>query len=251
MCGYYRYKVTISYVGTNYGGWQKQPNTNSIQEEIECVLSKMLKEDVIITASGRTDAKVHALGQVFHFDSNKQLEENNWKKALNSLLPRDIRVQSVKAVHQDFHARFDAVEKRYDYLITDDVDNPFVENYMAKDTKQLDVAYMQECANVFIGTYDFTSFTSNKIDPRKPRVKTISKLEIVKEGRNIRMIFVGTGFLRYMVRMISQTLIEAGKQRLTKEEIKDMLNSKDKHACRYKAPPQGLYLVHVRYKDDK
>ena len=113
------------------------------------------------------------------------------------------------------------------------------------------MGYSVRRKRVPIGTYDFTSFTSNKIDPRKPRVKTISKLEVVKEGRNIRMIFVGTGFLRYMVRMISQTLIEAGKQRLTKEEIKDMLDSKDKHACRHKAPPQGLYLVHVRYKDDK
>lgn len=250
MCIYYRYKVTVSYDGSRYGGWQKQRNANGIQEEIETVLTKMLKEETCITASGRTDAKVHALAQVFHFDSKKQLASNNWKQALNALLPNDIRIQEVKQVHEQFHARFDAIEKRYDYLVTNDIWNPFINNYMAKDTMILDVRYMQECANIFIGTHDFTSFTSNKIDPRKPRMKTITNLQIMQEENYIRMIFEGNGFLRYMVRMIAQTLIEAGKHRLNKEQIQYMLDSKDKHACRYKAPPQGLYLVHVKYEHE-
>ena len=201
----------MSYDGSNYGGWQKQMNTHSIQEEIERTLERIVKEPVSIHASGRTDAGVHALAQVFHFDSNKNLSNENWKRALNSLLPKDIRIQQVETVSDTFHARFDAAGKRYDYLISEDVLNPFYERYMAKDRAHLDVAYMQECANVFIGTHDFTSFTSSKLDPRKPRIKTIHRLEVRKEKHAVRLIFEGNGFLRYMVRMISQNVNRSRK----------------------------------------
>ncbi|MDE6195625.1 MAG: tRNA pseudouridine(38-40) synthase TruA [Erysipelotrichaceae bacterium] len=245
-----RYKVTVSYDGSAYYGWQKQPNVHSIQETIENVLETIHQYPVEITASGRTDAYVHALGQVFHFDSDKDISQERWKAAFNSQLPKQIRVQEVIEVHEDFHARFDALYKRYDYVVTNQVDNPFVENYMVKERKQLDIAYMQECANVFLGKHDFTSFTSNKIDPRKSREKTIIRLDIVKEEDCIRMIFVGDGFLRYMVRMIAQTLIEVGKHKLTKEDVQRMLEGKNKHLCRYKGAPQGLYLVYVLYDEE-
>lgn len=245
-----RYKVTVSYDGSAYYGWQKQPNVCSIQEAIERVLEHMHKRPVEITASGRTDAYVHAKGQVFHFDSDKEIDSEHWKMALNSQLPVQIRIQEVVPVSDEFHARFDARYKRYDYLVTHQVDNPFIQKYMAKERTVLDVAYMQECANIFLGTHDFTSFTSNKIDPRKPREKTIIKLEIVQEDDAIRMIFVGNGFLRYMVRMIAQTLIEAGKHKISKDDIQVMLDGKDKHLCRYKGAPEGLYLVQVIYDED-
>ena len=246
----HRYKAIVQYDGTHYGGWQKQLNTHSIQTEIEQALYHIHDHEVVITASGRTDAKVHALGQVFHFDSDKIMRGEDFKRALNSLLPRDIRIQQVLPVSMEFHARFHAIKKRYDYLVSNDVENPFHEHYMGKERKQLDLAYMQECANIFIGTYDFTSFTSNKIDPRKPREKTITRLDIVEESYGARMIFEGNGFLRYMVRMLAQTLIEAGKHRITKEEIYTMLHAKDKHVCRYKAQAQGLYLVQVWYEEE-
>ena len=121
---------------------------------------------------------------------------------------------------------------------------------MGKDRKSLDVAYMQECANVFIGTHDFTSFTSSKIDERKSRIKTIYRLEVQQEANAVHIIFEGNAFLRYMVRMLAQVLIEAGKHRLTKEAISQMLEAKDKHACRYKASANGLYLVRVDYQDN-
>lgn len=245
-----RYKAIVSYDGSNYGGWQKQLNTNSIQEEIEKALKTMHKHAIEVVASGRTDAKVHALAQVFHFDSCMEVKEGHWERALNSLLPKDIRIQKVERVNDDFHARFDAISKRYDFLITNDILNPFLENYMAKENHVLDIPYMKECATIFLGTHDFTSFTSNKIDPRKPREKTITRLDVIEESNGVRLIFEGTGFLRYMVRMISQTLIEAGKHRLSKDEVKQMLEKKDKHACRYKAAPQGLYLVKVNYKGE-
>ena len=245
-----RYKAIVSYDGSMYGGWQKQPNTNSIQEEIETALKQMHKHDVDIVASGRTDAKVHAIAQVFHFDSDMSVKDGHWQQALNSLLPKSIRIQSVVKVDDEFHARFHAVSKRYDFLVTNDFDNPFVENYMAKERKPLDVDYMRECSKVLLGTHDFTSFTSNKIDPRKPRVKTITRIEVVEEANCIRIIYEGTGFLRYMVRMLSQTLIEAGKHRISKEDVLKMLEAKDKHACRFKAAPQGLYLVEVKYEGE-
>lgn len=243
-----RFKVTVSYDGSGYSGWQRQTNAQSIQSEIEDALQQILKQSVEVTASGRTDAQVHAIAQVFHFDSDAAIDVEHWKRALNSLLPKDIRIQKVEIVEDDFHARFSAVSKRYDYLVTTQKENPFLQNYMGMERFALDVPYMQECASVFLGTHDFTSFTSAKIDPRKPRVKTITRLAVQQEDTCIRMIFEGNGFLRYMVRMLAQTLIEAGKHRVTKEQIEAMLEGKNKHACRYKAEPQGLYLVHVTYE---
>lgn len=245
-----RYKVILSYDGTAYGGWQRQTNTHSIQQEIEAAMEKVEGRFVSITASGRTDAHVHALGQVFHFDSEKNLAPENWKRALNSLLPHDIRIQAVSLAKDDFHARFHAVSKRYDYLITTEVNNPFYYHYMGKDRKVLDVDRMRKCAELFLGTHDFTSFTSSKLDPRKSKIKTITRLDIMQEEHVVRLIFEGNGFLRYMVRMIAQTLIEAGKRRLDTADVQEMLDGQDKHLCRYKAQAEGLYLVHVSYQED-
>lgn len=242
-----RWKVTCSYNGATYAGWQRQTNALGIQEVIEEALSKLHHAPIAICASGRTDAGVHARGQVFHFDSDKDIDESHWKMAMNALLPKDIRIQKVERVTLDFHARFHAVSKRYDYLISNDMDNPFLQDFMDLIPTILDVAYMQECGQIFLGTHDFTSFTSAKIDARKSRIKTITKLEVLQESSCIRIRMEGDGFLRYMVRMIVQTLIEAGRHRLSKNEIQRMLDCKDKLACRYKAPACGLYLVHVQY----
>lgn len=244
-----RIKAVCAYDGSDYQGWQRQTNADSIQAVIEDVLSSMHKHKITITASGRTDAQVHALGQVFHFDSEKDIDEYHWKSALNSMLPKDIRIHRVEFVPMDFHARFSAIAKRYDYLITNHIDNPLYQRYMAMERSVLDVEYMQTCAKTFLGTHDFTSFTSAKIDPRKPRVKTLLELKVSQEDDYIRISFIGTGFLRYMVRMIAQTLIEAGKHRLTKQQIVEMLESENKHACRFKAQPQGLYLREVYYDE--
>lgn len=243
-----RWKVTCSYDGSSYAGWQRQTNALGIQQVIEDVLSNIHHKPIEICASGRTDALVHALGQVFHFDSDKEIDNAHWKMAMNAKLPKDIRIQKVEQVPSDFHARFHATSKRYDYLISNRMDDPFLQKYQNLIPTPLDVAYMQECSDVFLGTHDFTSFTSAKIDARKSRVKTITRLEVIQESDHIRLIMEGDGFLRYMVRMISQTLIEAGRHRLCKADIETMLMCKDKLACRYKAPACGLYLVHVCYE---
>lgn len=246
-----RLKVICAYDGSAYQGWQRQSNADSIQAVIEDMLSLMHKHHVTITASGRTDARVHALGQVFHFDTEKELDAFHWKAAMNSMLPKDIRIQRVEAVDHSFHARFSAIAKRYDYLISNQVDQPFYQRYMALERSFPDMDYMRECASVFIGTHDFTSFTSAKIDPRKPRVKTIYQLTVQSKGDHICISFIGNGFLRYMVRMIVQTLIEAGKHHISKADIIDMLESESKHACRFKAEPQGLYLMEVCYNESE
>lgn len=251
MAALNRIKVICAYDGFDYQGWQKQENANSIQAVIEQMLSNMHQRDIIITASGRTDAQVHACGQVFHFDSDKQLDSYHWKAAMNSMLPQNIRILSTELVDDTFHARFSAIAKRYDYYITDQIDNPFYQRYTAFERTALDVAYMQECADIFIGTHDFTSFTSAKIDPRKPRTKTVYQLRIDQQGDRVRMCFIGNGFLRYMVRMLAQVLIEAGKHQLTKQQLQIMLESKSKHACRYKAQAQGLYLTEVYYNESE
>lgn len=246
-----RYKAIVSYDGSRYIGWQKQPKPNTIQETIEKALFSMHHHPVSITASGRTDTGVHAVAQVFHFDSEMMIDSEHWQRALNALLPKDIRIQRVDVAADDFHARFDVVSKRYDYLVTDQMKNPFLENYMAKVRHRLDVDYMRECAQVFVGTHDFTTFTSNKIDSRKDRVKTISRIELIQEDGYLRMVFVGSGFLRYMVRMLAQTLIEAGRHKISKEEIQYMLDGRSKHLCRYKAVANGLYLMEVHYGGER
>lgn len=243
-----RFKVTLSYNGSKYHGWQTQLKGNSIQEQVENVLTSIQSKPCEVVASGRTDAKVHALGQVFHFDSELSMDANAYLRAMNALLPKDIRVQNVEAVSDEFHARFDAISKRYDYYLSDDLKNPFNHDFVGKESKQLDIVAMQECANVFIGTHDFTTFTSNRIHPQKSRIKTITSIEVKQEDRLIHFIFEGSGFLRYMVRMLVQTMIEVGKHTLSVEEVKVMLEAKNKHLCRFKAEPQGLYLVEVKYK---
>lgn len=245
-----RYKALVAYDGSCYSGWQIQENANSIQAEIEKALSRLHKCDMHITGAGRTDGGVHAYGQVFHFDSDKYIEDDHFTRALNSLLPLDIRIQSVTVVNDDFHSRFDSTGKRYDYIVSTHKNDPFIQKYKMIERLELDVEYMRTCAEVFIGTHDFTSFTSNKIDSRKSRIRTIYKIEVLAEEDHVRMVFIGNGFLRYMVRMLAQVLIEAGKHRLCVEELKEMLEAKDKHVNRYKAPANGLYLMKVYYGDD-
>ncbi len=242
-----RWKATVSYDGSRYCGWQSQKRGDSVQEQIECALTRVHRQPCEIVASGRTDGKVHALGQVFHFDSEINMDGDAYFRALNALLPSDIRILKVEEVSCDFHARFHAVKKRYDYYLTNDVNNPFLQNYMGMERTVLDIECMKKCAALFEGTHDFTTFTSAKIDPRKSRVKTIYHCSVEKKDDVYHFILEGNGFLRYMVRMIVATIVECGKKQLTIDQVAAMLSAKNKHLCRYKADACGLYLVRVDY----
>ena len=241
-------KCVVSYDGTNYKGWQIQPGLKTVQQEIENALALIHGGGRIeIVASGRTDAQVHALGQVFHFETTKTMEMDKWKYKLNRLLPKDIRIREVSLEKDDFHDRFSCVSKRYDYYISLDDENPFVRNYMCVEKRRLDTEAMKKAGRVFIGTHDFTSFTSSKIHEEKSRVRTISECRVDVFDDHIRIVFRGDGFLRYQVRMMAQTMIEAGLHHLDADDVKRMLEACDKHACRYKADACGLYLVEVNY----
>ena len=242
-----RYKVLVAYDGWNYAGWQKQINACGIQEVIEKALAKINKEETDIVASGRTDAKVHAKGQVFHFDCEKDLEPERYYQALNTLLPKDIRIQKVERVDDSFHARFSAISKQYDFICTRDQADPFSYRYKQLVWSTIDVDAMKEGAEYLLGEHDFTSFSSSRIDERKPRVKTIYSIDIKEIGQDILISFIGTGFLRYQVRMMVGTLIEVGKHKITPKDVQCMLEKKNKEACRYNAQPQGLYLMKVDY----
>ena len=246
------YKLTISYDGSRYQGWQRQATTdNTIQFVLEWSIGKLVGYRVQVDGSGRTDAGVHAIAQVFHFDSELKMSKEQWRRAMNALLPADIRMQDVEKVREDFHARFDAISKRYDYYLSYDVDNPFLQRYRAFYRGRLNIERMKECAALFVGTHDFTSFTSSRIDSRKSRVRTITMCTIEETADGLHFRLEGNSFLRYMVRMIVGTLIEAGRDRLSVQEVKAMLEAKDKEACRYKAPGSGLYLVEVRYPEEE
>lgn len=246
-----RLKATVSYDGSGYAGWQRQDNALGIESIIMDVMERIHHHPVEITGSGRTDAGVHAIAQVFHFDSELKMSKEQWRRAMNALLPADIRIQDVEKVREDFHARFDAISKRYDYYLSYDVDNPFLQRYRAFYRGRLNIERMKECAALFVGTHDFTSFTSSRIDPRKSRVRTITMCAIEETADGLHFRLEGNSFLRYMVRMIVGTLIEAGRYRLSVQEVKAMLEAKDKEACRYKAPGSGLYLVEVRYPEEE
>ena len=232
-------KALVSYDGFNYAGWQKQENALGIQQVIEEALYKITKENVDVVASGRTDAGVHALGQVFHFETSKNVPAIQYERALNALLPKDIRILKTEEMPDDFHARFSSY----------DIKNPFNYKYRNLLTKKLDIETMKNASKVFLGSHDFTSFASSKIDPRKPRVKTISNIEINEEGTDVHFIFEGTGFLRYQVRMMTGTLIAVGQHKIDIDDVQRMLDAKDKSACRYNAPSCGLYLVEVKYNE--
>lgn len=246
-----RLKATVSYDGSGYAGWQRQDNALGIESIIMDVMERIHHHPVEITGSGRTDAGVHAIAQVIHFDSELKMSKEQWRRAMNALLPADIRMQDVEKVREDFHARFDAISKRYDYYLSYDIDNPFLQRYRAFYRGRLNIERMKECAALFVGTHDFTSFTSSRIDSRKSRVRTITMCAIEETADGLHFRLEGNSFLRYMVRMIVGTLIEAGRDRLSVQEVKAMLEAKDKEACRYKAPGSGLYLVEVRYPEEE
>ncbi len=240
-----RYKAIVSYDGTSYAGWQTQNDQPSIQQCLNQALSKITNTDMKVTGAGRTDGKVHAKGQVFHFDTDKSFKD--LKQAINSQLPEDIYVVDCQQVDEDFHARFSARWKHYDYLINNGQYDPLLRNYTAYIARPLNLQAIKQAAKVFEGTHDFTSFNATKKEEISDQVRTVYKIDIVEEKGIIKLSFYGDGFLRYMVRMLSQTLIEAGLGKVTTEEITRMLSAKDKQACHYNGQPQGLYLIEVGY----
>lgn len=241
--------MIVSYDGAAFFGYQVQPNQRTVQAEIEDALKKMHKGTGIrIYASGRTDAGVHAVGQVIHFDSPYKIPANKWKIALNSLLPDDIAIHHAQLVPQDFHARFDVQKKEYRYKISINQDRDvFMRNYHYHFPFQLDYVAIKEAIKYFVGTHDFTSFCSAKTEI-EDKVRTVYEIEFFEDSNGVLVFrFVGNGFLYNMIRIMVGTLLEVGQGTKKPMEIMEIIEAKDRKKAGKTAPGTGLYLWKVYY----
>lgn len=245
-----RYLMTFSYDGSNYKGYQKQPNERTIQETIEkCLIRINSNEEVMIHASGRTDAKVHAINQKAHFNLTGYIPPVNLKKALNSLLPGDIYIRNIEEISPEFHARFNVKEKEYMYIMNIGEYNPMERNYVYQYNSTLDIDSMKKASKLFIGTHNFKSFT--KADElREDYERTIFTADVTEDVNHLGHIIIsfrGTGFLRYMVRNMVGLLIEIGEGKKSIEDVTNILKLEDRTRAGRTAPPEGLYLKDVFY----
>ena len=243
-----RYLLTVAYDGSNYCGYQTQPNKDTIQKQLEEAVQKV-NNNILkpIQAAGRTDKKVHALGQAVHIDLDINITPYKLKRALNSNLPNDIHITNTKIVDDNFHVRYSAKSKRYVYLINLGEYNPIERNYVFQYNYKLDIKSMKKAIKVFKGTHDFRAFVTENKD-KANCVRTITKASIRKIGKTkYEFIFEGTGFLRYQVRNMVGILIKLGEGKITKEDLKKILESKDRTKGGVTAPAEGLYLVNVVY----
>jgi tRNA pseudouridine38-40 synthase len=243
-----RIKCTIAYDGTDFSGYQIQPNKRTVQEEVEKVLTKLHKgSEVKIFASGRTDAGVHAKGQVFHFDTSLDIPLEKWPIALNSMLSKDIAILNAEMVDLDFHARFNAKGKEYRYFINpSNKRDPFQRNYAASFPFELDVKAIEEAMSSLQGTHDFTSFCSAKTEI-EDKVRTIYELELLEENGLYVFRYVGSGFLYNMVRILTGTLLEVGTDSRAPDSIATLIEKRDRTLSGKTAPAHGLYLWKVFY----
>lgn len=242
-----RVKLTVAYDGTNYCGWQVQPNGNTIEAELNRHLSELLGEEIKVMGASRTDAGVHAMGNVAVFDTNARMPAEKISYAMNTRLPSDIRIQGSEEVKPDFHPRFCETRKTYEYRICNRrFSNPCERLYSLFYYWDLDEKRMQQAGNYLVGTHDFTSFCTNR--PEVPnRVRTIEALDVMREGDRITVRIRGNGFLYNMVRIIVGTLLRVGSGQMEPEEIPKILEAKDRGLAGETARPEGLMLMEIEY----
>ncbi len=241
-------KMVLEYDGTRYDGWQKQGNTgNTIQAKLEQVLERMTGKPVEIHGSGRTDAGVHASGQVANAHLETDMSAEAIRDYMNQYLPEDIRVLAACEAQPRFHSRLNATGKIYAYYI-DMAEKPsvFERRYVYGLGEKLDVKAMKAAAEGLCGTYDFKSFSTGKTG-RKSTVRTIWEIRIHQEGTKVCIEYYGNGFLYNMVRILTGTLIEAGQGKRDPESMKEILEARDRAAAGFTAPAKGLFLKAVFY----
>ncbi len=240
-------KLTICYDGTNYAGWQIQKNRISVQEVLQSAIKQITGEDVKVVGSGRTDAGVHAKGQVASFETNSTIPAENFYKALNTVLPDDVKVLNSQAVDCNFNARKCAKQKTYEYhLYLSDVQNPLKERYAHKIQGELDVDKMISASKVLLGKHDFVAFSATGSSV-KTTVREIYRINIDKSGQDLVISVTGNGFLYNMVRIIVGTLIKVGKGDMDETALKDMLLSGKRSQGVATMPAKALCLKEVIY----
>ena len=239
-----RYRIELSYVGTNYHGWQSQPNATSVQETLEDALGKVLREKISVTGCGRTDTGVHAEYYVAHFDAEAEIDAKTTDR-INGLLPDDISIFSIVQADENFHARFDAKKRSYKYVITQRK-NPFLKGFSWQVRYPLDVVRMQEAADKLFNYTDFTSFSKLHTDVKTNNCK-IYRAEFEKDNDLIIFHISADRFLRNMVRAIVGTLVEVGKDKLSIDDFCRIIESKDRCEAGQSVPAEGLFLTEVKY----
>ena len=243
-----RYRLVIAYDGTDYYGWQTQPEHPSVQDQIERALERLDGARPRVHSSGRTDTGVHAAGQCAHTDLTRDWEPLKLRLALNALLPDDIRILDARRAAADFHARYDAVGKEYRYFIWNgDVMPPHLRRYWTQERRPLNVSAMRAAARRLVGRHDFAAFSANPNREIDGTVRHVRMLSVRKTGHEIVIRAQGDGFLYRMVRSLAGYLIRVGRGELDAETALDILHSKVRTARVPTAPPQGLFLWKVQY----
>lgn len=242
-----RYKVLIEYDGTDYSGWQKQPNANTIEEEIEKALAQILRQPVDLIGQGRTDAGVHAEGQVAHFDFHKDLDKHRLLFALLGVLPKDIAVWDMIEVSDDFHARFDGISRQYRYQVITRP-SPMKSRYAEMILGDLDLDAMKECAGMLHGIHNFESFTySSDEQPSTDCEVQLSEFEFLESLIIYRI--KANRFVRHMVRRVMGTMLQVGQQKINKAKFSELLHKPSKNKSGHGASAKGLILEKVEYKN--
>lgn len=240
-------KIILAYDGSAFHGWQLQAAARTVQEAVEKSLRDILGHEVRVTASGRTDAGVHALGQVINFRTSSRIPAQGLLRALNSVFPPDLSAREVREVSSDFHARYLAISKKYVYIVdTSAILSPFLSRYVMHLPGGLDIRAMEQAAHALKGRHDFRSFMGAG-SSAKTTIREIFDFEIFGKGSRVFFCIQGSGFLRHMVRNIVGTLIPVGLGAMAPRDVERVLGLRDRTHAGPTAPPQGLYLVEVEY----
>ena len=240
-------KLTIEYDGKEYNGWQKQPNKLNIQGEIERAIQNITGKQVELIGSGRTDAGVHAFGQVANFKIDSDFPIEKMAIAINSQLKKSIRIKKTEEVSPEFHSRYNCHSKTYQSVIDNSEQGSAIYRYLSYHVLQeLDVEKMQKAVTYFVGEHDFSSFKSSGTSS-KSSVRIIYDANDEKDGERVKISLTGNGFLYTMVRIISGTLVEVGLNNIEPEDIPKIIEAKNRQMAGKTLPPQGLFLMEVEY----
>jgi len=245
--------LTIEYDGTNFSGWQRQPNARTVQGELERVLSTLCAQDIKIDGTSRTDAGVHAYGQRATFSGDFSIPTENIKRAANNMLAgerntvSDVRIVKAEEVKEGFHARFDCKGKEYIYVINTGEPSVFLKDREYFVDSELDFEEMKKASAAIVGTHDFACFQAAGGQERETTVRTVYSLDLIKTGSSIKMHIKGDGFLYNMVRIIAGTLVDVGSGKIKASDMEKIIDSKDRTKAGHTAPAQGLYLNEIYF----
>jgi len=245
-----RLMMTLEYDGTDFRGWQLQAEGRTVQGALEEAIGKASGAASRVTGAGRTDAGVHALGQVAHFDTDSELPADQFLRAVNHWLPKDVSVLDCREAPDGFHARFSAASKLYRYrILRSAVRRPLRDRFAVRVWRSLDVGAMAECAALLVGEHDFASFASEHSAARSS-VRRVARSELIEDGDELHLLIEADGFLYNMVRIVAGTLLAVGRGKMTAGAFAEALEARDRTAAGPTAAARGLALLQVNYPDD-